>query len=397
VKQRIAITDGEQRAALALTRSLGRAGHHVIVLSTRAHSLAGSSRFAAERCVVSDPLSAPAAYLEDVRSVLRSRSVDILLPVSEASLRAILPQSEALAPSLIPFAPDRTFRDASDKSLVLAAAARLGIPTPRQIVLRRRGEEERSIVQARLRFPLAVKPTRSVSERPSSGRRQGTLYVGSPADFDAVIGNLDDASFPLLVQERIIGPGIGVFVLLWNGTLHAAFAHRRIREKPPSGGVSVLSESMPLDPELLARSIALLREFDWAGVAMVEYKVDEKSGTPYLMEVNGRFWGSLQLAVDAGVDFPKILLAAAAGDCSPAVVDYVVGRRLRWEWGDVDRTLARLRHSPDALALPEGTPGRLAEVVGFLRSFARGTRGEVLRFDDPRPFVRETLDWVRAL
>ena len=305
VKQRIAITDGEQRAALALTRSLGRAGHHVIVLSTRAHSLAGSSRFAGERCVVSDPLSAPAAYLEDVRSVLRSRSVDVLLPVSEASLRAILPQSEALAPSLIPFAPDRTFRDASDKSLVLAAAARLGISTPRQVVLRRRGEEDRSIVQARLRFPLAVKPTRSVSERPLPGRRQGTLYVGSPADFDAVIGNLGDGSFPLLVQERIIGPGIGVFVLLWNGTLHAAFAHRRIREKPPSGGVSVLSESMPLDPGLLARSIALLREFDWAGVAMVEYKVDEKSGTPYLMEVNGRFWGSLQLAVDAGVDFPE--------------------------------------------------------------------------------------------
>ena len=47
----------------------------------------------------------------------------------------------------------------------------------------------------------------------------------------------------------------------------------------------------------------LLDELNWHGVAMVEFKVTE-DGTPYLMEINTRFWGSLQLAIDAGVDFP---------------------------------------------------------------------------------------------
>ncbi len=46
---------------------------------------------------------------------------------------------------------------------------------------------------------------------------------------------------------------------------------------------------------------------------MVEFKADARTGTPYLMEINGRFWGSLQLAIDAGVDFPAILVAAALG------------------------------------------------------------------------------------
>ena len=68
-------------------------------------------------------------------------------------------------------------------------------------------------------------------------------------------------------------------------------------------------ESIALDPELLARSRALLDRFEWNGVAMIEYKIDEATGTPYLMEINGRFWGSLQLAVDAGVDFPALLAA----------------------------------------------------------------------------------------
>ena len=42
---------------------------------------------------------------------------------------------------------------------------------------------------------------------------------------------------------------------------------------------------------------------------MVEFKLDARDGVAKLMEINGRFWGSLQLAVDAGVDFPAILSA----------------------------------------------------------------------------------------
>ena len=84
--------------------------------------------------------------------------------------------------------------------------------------------------------------------------------------------------------------------------MRAVFAHRRLREKPPSGGVSVYRESVAPDPSLVARAAALLAGLGWRGVAMVEMKTDARTGTPYLMEVNGRFWGSLQLAVDAGVD-----------------------------------------------------------------------------------------------
>ena len=69
--------------------------------------------------------------------------------------------------------------------------------------------------------------------------------------------------------------------------------------------MSVYRESVAADPDLVRRSRALLDAFGWCGVAMVEYKLDERTGTPYLMEVNGRFWGSLQLAIDAGVDFPS--------------------------------------------------------------------------------------------
>ena len=40
-----------------------------------------------------------------------------------------------------------------------------------------------------------------------------------------------------------------------------------------------------------------------------------------------------------------------------------------------------------------GTPGRWEALRDFLRLRA-GDRNEVLRWDDPAPFVRETIDWV---
>jgi predicted ATP-grasp superfamily ATP-dependent carboligase len=198
----------------------------------------------------------------------------------------------------------------------------------------------------------------------------------------------------VLVQQRIIGPGVGVFVLLWEGDVLAVFSHRRLREKPPSGGVSVYCESQEPDEQLVARSVTLLREFGWHGVAMVEYKVDAESGDAYLMEINGRFWGSLQLAIDAGVDFPRLLVSAALGETVQKLNGYRAGVRCRWVLGDVDHLIARLRRSPAALGLPPGAPARSRALLDFLVAFRPGSRGEVLRLSDPAPAGRELLDWL---
>jgi hypothetical protein len=126
---------------------------------------------------------------------------------------------------------------------------------------------------------------------------------------------------------------------------------------------------------------------------MLEFKTDRGTGRPYLMEINGRFWGSLQLAVDAGVDFPTLLVRCALGD-RPTRPGYRVGVRNRWWWGDVDHLLARLRHSPAQLGLPPGAPSRWQAARDFARLWRPGDRNEVLRLSDPWPFVRETLDWL---
>lgn len=389
--RRILVTDGTQRSALAVVRSLGRAGHTVFVCAPRVPSLAGASRYAFAEAAVANALNSPSDFVSDVSSLVERWRIDVLIPIAESSLFALLPSRAAIGVT-IPFPDDTTFRAITDKNAVLAAAAALGIATPKQVVLRSKADL-RAIDSSLLDYPVVLKPSRSVGEH--NGRRVslGVQHVVDDASLRPAIEALDDAAFPLLVQQRIVGPGIGVFLLLWDGAVRASFAHRRLREKPASGGVSVYSESVAADPDLQERSRLLLTQMGWSGVAMVEYKLDTKTGIPYLMEVNGRFWGSLQLAIDAGVDFPALLVAAASNTPPSGAADYRVGVRSRWWWGDVDQLLSRWRRSATALALPADAPSRWRATLDFFNVWRPHDRSDVFRVRDPRPFIRETIDW----
>jgi predicted ATP-grasp superfamily ATP-dependent carboligase len=344
---------------------------------------------------VPDVLAEPEAWAGAVAEICSARGVTLLLPITEASMLAVLTSRPELR-NLVPFPDLSNFAAISDKGRVLQVAPSVGIAIPGQAVLRHPGDVQ-GLDLASLGYPLVIKPSRSVNQEGNHRIKLSVVHVATAADLSPALATLPPSAYPLLLQQRIVGPGIGVFLLVWDGRILAQFCHRRIREKPPAGGVSVYRESIVADPILIERSKALLDHFDWRGVAMVEYKVDEETGTPYLMEINGRFWGSLQLAIDSGVNFPVLLAAAASGDHPAPVTRYRTGVRSRWWWGDVDHLLARVRRSARMLGLPPGAPGRLRAAVEFLKIWRPGDRNEVFRLSDPAPFFRETIEWFQAL
>lgn len=393
----VLVTDGDERAALAIVRALGHAGHVVHVCSRSGASIAGASRWCAGENAVRDPLADPAGFGEDVRRLCAALAVDTLLPVSEASLLALLPADSRCPGVLIPFADLETFRAVSNKRLVLDAAARIGIAVPAQHTIDSYATRH-ALTAASLTYPVVLKPARSVGAQDGGPRlKAGVRHAADAMEFARQLATFTPSAYPLLIQQRIVGPGIGIFLLLWEGRTHAVFSHRRIREKPPSGGVSVYRESIPADPALVDRSRALLESFAWRGVAMIEFKVEESTGTRYLMEINGRFWGSLQLALDAGVDFPSLLISAASGGAPPPTTGaYRTGVRSRWWWGDVDHLVARLRRSEAELAMPPGSPSRWRALLDFLMLWRPGDRAEINRPGDLAPFWRESLNWLRG-
>lgn len=389
----VLVTDGEERAALACVRSLGAAGYDVVVASPRRRSLAGASRFARASVVLPSALVDPTGFLSSLSQTVRQEEIDVLLPVTEHSLRPVLAAPERFSGVHIPFAALQQFQQVSNKAIVLAAASELGIATPAQYTLET-AADGRHADKLPLAYPLVLKPSRSVVPSDNGATKVGVSYVAHAGELATKLAAYPPEAFPILLQQRIVGPGIGVFLLFWNGEVVATSGHRRIRECPPSGGVSAYREAVVPPPALVKKSRELLDHFGWQGVAMVEYKIDEATGTPYLMEINGRFWGSLQLAVDAGVDFPRLLVESALGKRHEMPILGSGGVRSRWEWGDVNHLIARLRASASELGLTSAAGGRGRALLDFL-AWRRGDRLEVLRVRDPGPFVRETLDWLQ--
>jgi len=392
MNESVVVTDGEQRSALAVVRSLGRAGYRVHVCSVRRKSIAAASRYCVTSHALADPMRDPPTFLSGLERVVREVGAEVLLPISEAALLAALPNRASLG-CIIPFPDARSFERICDKRQVLSEASGVGIAVPDQIELATAGGA--AGMKSHPPFPVVIKSSRSVAGEPGKKLRIAVAYADTEQALKHELERIPAGAYPLLVQQRIRGPGFGISVLLWNGKLIAAFGHRRIREKPPSGGVSVVSESIPVDDDLLTRSLGLLRAFGWNGVAMIEYKRSAEGGIPYLMEINGRFWGSMQLAIDSGVDFPRLLVDAALGGRVTPVTAYDTGVRLRWEWGEVDHLAAVLRH-PAMASSPAGRNAgglRLRAISQFLGGFTHG-HPEIFRRDDPRPFVRETIDWV---
>jgi len=361
----------------------------VHVAAAAATSLAGLSRATAHRVVMPDPLAEPARYLAAVADYVTAKAIDVVIPVTEAAALALLADPGALEPARIPMPDLATFAAISDKAALRVRAADVGLAFPDQHVLCTPEDPLPDVG-----FPVVVKPARSVSEWAGERVKLSVSHAATRDELLARLHALPRAAYPVLLQRRIVGPGIGLFVLIWDDTLVATFAHERIREKPPSGGVSVLAESVIPDRSLVDQATRLLRAFGWRGVAMVECKVDERTGEPFLMEINGRFWGTTQLAIDAGVDFPALLVRCALGEPGRGPERYRVGLRERWWWGEVDHLLARLRRSTASLALPPGAPGRGRAVLDFLRSAISGAPDLVFRVRDPMPFLHESARWI---
>ena len=388
------VTDGNQRPALAITRSLGRRGVSVVVGAEQADSLASASKYCARRVTYPSPEHDPDAFERFLLEFVERERIDVVMPVTDVTTHLVAGNARALSrftATAVP--PFDAFESVSDKASLVERARQCGIPVPRTHVV-----ENRSVLTAvlnQIEYPAVIKPSRS-RIRTNAGWLGATVkYAADEAELLRLYRDVDYlACYPTLIQQRIVGPGVGVFVLCERGELRTAFAHRRLREKPPSGGASVLCESVALDTELLDHAMRLLGPLGWHGVAMMEFKQDERTGQSFVMEVNGRFWGSLQLAIDAGVDFPYLSCQLALNETVDAPLAYNVGVKSRWLLGDLDHLLIRLFHSDNDQDLPEGALSRARALARFLQPISPGMRYDVISADDPRPFIHEAAEYA---
>ena len=390
------ITDGESRSSLAATRSLGKKGCRVVVTAKQEISLASCSRFCSQGFSTPDPLLDGAKYSKAIIEIVKKEKIDVVFPMSEVSIH-LLNEIRNQLPSRVILACSTSDKMAavSNKSLLFRLASRVQVPIPHTLHLQSAADLSEVIEQIN-HYPVVIKPAMSRIPKDAGFLFGGVRYAKSREELKNLYATIDVLRYPPMIQERIEGPGTGLFTL-YDGNKHLAlFSHRRLREKPPSGGVSVFSESAPLDEEMVEYSRRLLSAVGWQGVAMVEFKRDLRDGKAKLMEINGRFWGTLQLAISCGVDFPALYLDFLQGKKPPALVrDYLVGHKMKWFFGTLDYLYIRLKHKNENLNLPPGSPTKWKVIMDFLKIFEKNTSFDVFNRNDIKPFCFEALSYMR--
>ncbi len=390
------VTDGNNRAALAITRALGQAGFEVIVAAETGTSLAGQSKFCTQRVTYPSPQKWSREFVDSLHKAVKRYNPDILLPVSDITTMTLNSYRDKFnGQCSMPFPSQDIVQRAADKVEILKEAKTLGVSVPKSIVVQSLSDfKEAGSIEEALGFPVVLKPHKSRVVVNGQWQSTSVKYARDNQEIERLLQAMPDEHYPVLLQEKISGPGVGIFLCMQKGEVVASFRHERIREKPPSGGVSVLRKSAPQIPELVEESKRLLGLLDWFGVAMVEYKHDLREGSYKFMEINGRFWGSLQLAIDAGINFPVILTNMALKNDFDPVLSYKVGVKTRWLLGDLDSLLTTLLGSSDWNPSYRSR-SKWKALREFLKLWEKDMHYEILKKEDIRPWIYELKTWLK--
>jgi predicted ATP-grasp superfamily ATP-dependent carboligase/protein-tyrosine-phosphatase len=390
VARPVLIFNAVPHVVVAVSRSLRRRGIPVTFASVQGYSQAPRSRALYDCVQLPSHHDAPQEFAAALMQLIESRGYDMLIPCSDPGLAAAIDSYDRLSSLLhVGCPPPAIVRSVLDKSQTLKRGASCGIAVPQAYDAP--DLEALELLRTDLCFPMIAKPLSKEDETRHTFKMR---YFASFDDLrDAFILDPKFGRHNLL-QEYCAGEGVGVEILLHQNQPVALFQHRRIKEFPASGGGSVTSVSEPVDPFLADQAIALLRRLGWQGVAMVEFKFDRRKQRAVLMEVNGRYWGSLPLAIGAGIDFPFYEWQLAHGEEPSPPASYRAGLRFRWLGGDIRRLGSLLAETPQD-GFPR--PAKGEEMVHFLKDFRPSTCPAIWSWSDPLPAIDDTSAAIRRV
>ncbi len=124
---------------------------------------------------------------------------------------------------------------AADKSKVLQLASEIGVPIPKTLVVESADEIEPGVTARRISGGVQAGPLACLERRALDLRRHRVLAQRPMTCAARLQQAADPAIFPVLIQERIQGPGVGVFVCCGQDLAGA----RDLRAPAPAGEATV--------------------------------------------------------------------------------------------------------------------------------------------------------------
>ena len=372
------VSEGSSRVALGAARALGRAGWRVGIGSPTNRGFEAASRWVAAWHPVPPPELSLEAFVRAVGRAVRSGAYEVVFGAGDAETLALSAERDDIS-AVVPSPPYEVVLRAVDKLTLARAAAAAGLLSPRTEEATDEalsGVDGPVLVKARLHWTPGVRdapprwPVTLAADAATARTRSEEIRAGGgkPLLQEAVSGRLLSHA---LVADR-------------DGSIVAAVQQVADRTWPPNAGPGIRYRTVEPDEDIAKKLAALVADLGWFGLAQFQF-VAPLGGDPLLIDMNGRFYGSMALATAAGSNLADAW-ARLATDRPPRRTPRArVGVRYQWLEADLRRAWVERR-------------GGLA--ADFLDSLQRAARSRHVVWDsrDPLPAARHGADLAgRAL
>ena len=364
----IITSEQDDLVSLAVARSLGKKNIDFTVVSKYKRALAFHSKY----CINTIKIN------PDLNFFLKLSKGHIVYPMDESLMCQISKNKKKINCSLA-FAEYPVLETVANKSRLILHAIEHDIPCPKTFFITRSEDVEK--FEKKIKYPAVLRPSTG-----SGGK--GITFVHSLNELCAINKEFFKAYGPYMIQEKIPFRYKYTVGVLCNSDskVRRICVIKEIRNYPVETGPACYVETVQY-PELVDISVKLMESLNYFGIADIDFLIDERTGKPKLMEINPRFWGSLQVAINAGVDFPSLLYELmSVGDIKKSF-DYKTGIRCRHVIiDDLLRLLSILKGHYS------GTY-KVATIIDFLKIYPQDGY-YIFSLDDLKPFRRHVLNKI---
>jgi predicted ATP-grasp superfamily ATP-dependent carboligase len=301
---KILLSEGSSLSAREAITALGLAGHRVELISADALCLGRFSRFVSRTHRAPASGVDPDGYLAAVLDIVKTRAIDVVLPVHEQAYLFAAARRQLPAGFGIALADFEAFEQVQSKARLSELLTRLNVPQPTTSVVRAAGE-----FTSPRRFPFFVKAAFGTAST-------GVWRVGDERQREALLVQLEQQQAfaeGLLVQTAVTGALERTQAVFDRGRLVACHIYRQVAEGPGGGDVLKLSV---IRPEVRSIVENIGQALQWHGALSFDYIRDDTSATPYFIDANPRLVEPMNAWL-SGVDLPGALLQVSLGETPP--------------------------------------------------------------------------------
>ncbi|HEY7833166.1 MAG TPA: hypothetical protein VIG30_06325 [Ktedonobacterales bacterium] len=382
------LLDGETRPALLALRELGHAGLRVGAAATTHQAAAFASRWCLAGAELPDFAAHPHGFEDGLLALLDRHPARVVIPTSARSVAQVRPQRPLLErQSALALAADDALAVALDPEQTAERAARLGIATVRRVTLHAWDEVTSAVREVGLPATVRALPSPTGAAAPRADRYD--IVAQTEDEVRQAVAGLAAVGATAVIEQWLPGPRETISLLHARGRVWARFAHVTHRALPGHAGAAILRESIALPRDTARDTQRLVRALDLEGFAAADFQRDV-AGQPVLIQLHPYLGDDVELAVRAGINFPRLVYAWAAGETLWSVPEYRVGLRLRWLGGDL-RALRLALARPAAPDAP--TPGHA--LATLLLGALRPAGYDSLDWRDPRPTLAAAAHLIR--